>query len=107
MKFHLLCWLLLPAAMLTAQDDTSPVSGKLQAKKQPAHASRMYELPDPTSFAKGIKPEDLKILVDTLASKTMAGRETGEEGQRIAADFIAQQFKALEFPRMGDKNSYF
>ena len=37
----------------------------------------------------------------------MQGRETGEEGQRKAADYIAEQFKAAGLPAKGDRNTYF
>jgi hypothetical protein len=66
-----------------------------------------YELPDATPYAQGIRAEDARFLVEMLASKEMQGRETGEEGQRKAADFIAGQFKEAGLPPKGDRNSYF
>ncbi|MEZ4920916.1 MAG: M28 family peptidase [Saprospiraceae bacterium] len=66
-----------------------------------------YKLPDPTPYANGITAADLKVLLDSLASDYMQGRETGEEGQRIAADYIAAQFEALDLPPMGGRRSYF
>ncbi|MBK7938311.1 MAG: M28 family peptidase [Lewinellaceae bacterium] len=64
-------------------------------------------IPDPTPFAAGITAEDLKPLLDQLASAEMEGRETGEAGQRKAADFIAAQFKAAGLPGVADRNGYF
>ncbi|MBV6438864.1 MAG: hypothetical protein EPGJADBJ_00492 [Saprospiraceae bacterium] len=58
-------------------------------------------------FASTITAEDLKPMVETLAGPEMQGRETGEEGQRKAAEFIAAQFKALGLPTVGDRNTYF
>ena len=58
-------------------------------------------------FASTITASDLKPLVETLAGAGMQGRETGEEGQRKAADYIAAQFKAIGLPTVGDRNSYF
>jgi hypothetical protein len=106
MKFRLFLLLLLPAAMLTAQRDTIGHVNRPgpNAKKEP---TRTYELPDPKPFAETIKPADLKALLDVLASNEMQGRETGEKGQRKAADFIAAQFKDAGLPAMGDRNSYF
>ncbi len=43
-------------------------------------------------FAKEIKAEDLKSHLLELASDKYAGRETGEEGQRLAANYLAQYY---------------
>ncbi len=68
---------------------------------------RLYKLSDARPFGETITEADMRYLIDTLASNTMAGRETGEQGQRLAADFIAQQFKALGLPEIADRRSYF
>ncbi len=68
---------------------------------------RYYQLPDGRPFGNTITPGDMKFLIDTLASDAMQGRETGTEGQRMAADFIASQFKAMGLPPAGDRNTYF
>ncbi|MFN0016463.1 MAG: M28 family peptidase [Saprospiraceae bacterium] len=67
----------------------------------------MYTLPDARAYGETITTADMKILIDTLASNTMEGRETGEKGQQIAADFIAQQFEDLGLPKAADRNTYF
>lgn len=100
MKFHFFLALLLAGFTVAAQtNDTT------------AHASRPrvknYVLPDPTPFGQLISADRLKMLIDALASPEMQGRETGEPGQRIAADFIAKQFKEMGLPAKGDRNSYF
>ena len=100
MKYRFLFFLLLPAFYLIAQQAPP---GDTAAYKPP---KRVYKLPDAKPFGETITASDLKFLIDTLASKTMAGRETGEEGQRLAADFIAQQFEALDLPKVGDRRSY-
>ncbi len=100
MKYRFLFFLLLPAFYLIAQPAPP---GDTAAYKPP---KREYKLPDAKPFGETITASDLKFLIDTLASKTMSGRETGEEGQRLAADFIAQQFEALDLPRVGDRRSY-
>lgn len=61
----------------------------------------------PTQFAERITAEDLEALLTVIASDEMQGRETGTEGQRKAADFIAQKFSDLDLPRKGENNSYF
>lgn len=77
---------------------TAPSSGR---------KTRDYTLPDATPFAATIKPEDLKALLSVLASDSLQGRETGEKGQRMAAEFIGQQFKAAGIPAKADRNSYY
>ncbi len=100
MKLRFLLFLLLPASLLLAQPDTiTPPPAKPAPMK--------YEVPDPVPFGEMIKASDLQQLLFTLASDSMQGRETGEPGQRKAADFIAAQFKALGLPPAGDRNSYF
>ena len=102
MKIKLLIFFLLSAFMLSAQADSTAIPPKSKPKKQ-----HRYPLPDPMPFATTITAEDLKPLVETLAGPAMEGRETGEEGQRKAADFIAAQFKELGLPAAGDRNTYF
>jgi hypothetical protein len=102
MKIKLFIFFLLSAFMLSAQADSTAVPPKTKTKKQ-----HKYPLPDPMPFATTITAADLKPLVDTLSGPAMQGRETGEEGQRKAADFIAAQFKALGLPPVGDRNTYF
>jgi len=61
----------------------------------------------PTQLAERITAEDLKSLLTVIASDEMQGRETGTEGQRKAADFIAQKFNELGLPKKGENDSYF
>jgi hypothetical protein len=63
-------------------------------------------MPDGSPFAETIKAEDLKALLYVLASDSLQGRETGEEGQRKAARFIARMFKEAGIPAKGDRNDY-
>ncbi|MEP1096786.1 MAG: M28 family peptidase [Cyclobacteriaceae bacterium] len=46
-------------------------------------------------YAKTIKSEDLKEHLTILASDEYEGRETGTKGQKMAAEYIANQFKNL------------
>lgn len=50
---------------------------------------------DAAKFAGSITKDDLKKQLTIIASDEMEGRETGTEGQRKAADYIAGQFKAF------------
>jgi len=60
----------------------------------------------PVPFAETIKAEDLKAHLAILASDAMEGRETGTEGQRKAAAYLAQQFEKMGLPRIGENDSY-
>jgi hypothetical protein len=115
MKFKLLLLFLLPGILLTAQTDpkqaptapvppAAPVYTPGSAKTKPG---RLFPLEnDGTTFAKGITANELKSLVYALASDSMQGRETGEPGQQIAAQYIAQQFKEAGLPPKGDKGFF-
>ncbi len=58
-------------------------------------------------FASSITADELAEHLRILASDEFEGRETGEEGNEMAADYIAMQFKAMGLPTTGDENSYF
>ena len=58
-------------------------------------------------YAASITVEDLKSYLNVLASDEFEGRETGQEGQRKAADFIAAHFEKLGLPTIGDSGTYF
>jgi len=97
----LLCGMLI-ASLVQAQTLSDSIANTIALRTK-----HNYELPDATPYAQGIRAEDARFLVETLASKEMQGRETGEEGQRKAADFIAGQFKQAGLPAKGDRNTYF
>ena len=58
-------------------------------------------------FAATITAADLKSYLEVIASDEMEGRETGTDGQRKAAGFIASHFEKLGLPAIGDDDSYF
>lgn len=65
----------------------------------------------PEKYAETISAEDLKKHLTYIASDELGGRDTGSEGQRKAADYIAKHFKDLGLtPIVDDKDgtkSYF
>lgn len=65
------------------------------------------QMADPETFGKTITPADLRAHLTRLASPEFGGRETGEEGQRKAADYIAAHFKNLGLPTKGQNGTYF
>jgi hypothetical protein len=59
-------------------------------------------------YAKNIKANDLKHHLEILASDEYEGRETGEKGQKMAAEYLKEQFVALGIPPIdGLKDGYF
>jgi Zn-dependent M28 family amino/carboxypeptidase len=50
---------------------------------------------DQAKFASSITQEDLKKHLSILASDAYEGRETGQKGQKMAAEYISNHFKAL------------
>lgn len=58
-------------------------------------AASAQKIADPKPFATTITPDDLKKHLYIVAGKEMQGRETTTEGQRKAAAYIEDQFKAL------------
>ncbi len=102
MKFKTLIFFLFFATGLCAQSKTYDDSTTTRLSLRP----RNYKLPDARPFGETITAADMKFLIDSLASDAMAGRETGEPGQRMAADFIAEQFKALGLPPVAGGRAY-
>ena len=62
---------------------------------------------EPSRFAYTIKADDLKKHAMILASDEYEGRETGKAGQRKAAEYIANHFKTLGLPNLGEEQTYF
>jgi len=54
-----------------------------------------------------ISKNDIREHIFTLASDEMQGRETGAEGNDKAAAYIADHFKKLRLPTIGENNTYF
>lgn len=70
-----------------------------------AFIGNAQQISSPDPFAKEITAEDLKTHLYRVASKEFEGRETGTEGQRKAASYIEDQFRALGL-MPGNKTSY-
>jgi peptidase M28-like protein len=73
------------------------------ATDAPDHASVLTACGKAAPYAATITAEDLRSYLTILAADDMEGRETGTEGQRKAADFIAGHFEKLGLPKIGDK----
>lgn len=88
-------------------------SAALLAQMSPELSVKAPDHPQLTStanaapFAASITAEDMRSYLTVLASDEFAGRETGQEGQRKAADFIAAHFEKLGLPTIGEGGTYF
>lgn len=57
-------------------------------------------------YSKSISAENMSNNLHVLASDAYEGRETGKKGQKMAAAYIAQQFKAAGIPPYKDTTYY-
>ncbi len=57
-------------------------------------------------YAEGISEDDLKKIVYTLADDKFEGRRTGEKGQKLAAEYIIDQYKKLGVKAANDDGNY-
>ncbi len=58
-------------------------------------------------IAATITADDLRKHLTIIASDEFEGRETGEVGNEKAANYIAEEFKGMGLPAIGENNSYF
>lgn len=58
-------------------------------------------------YAQTIKAEDLEMDLQVLASDSLEGRETGSRGQKLAAEYIKNQFEQAGLKPAGVNGSYF
>ena len=58
------------------------------------------------SYAKSINNKDLYKHIEVLSSDSLEGRETGKPGQKMAAEYIANQFKKIGIPPYKRKTYY-
>ncbi|MGI9433637.1 MAG: M28 family peptidase, partial [Geminicoccaceae bacterium] len=65
------------------------------------------EVPTVPDSAAEILPDDLRRHVEILASKTMNGRLTGTEGEKLATAYVANAFERLDLEPAGDDGSFF
>ncbi|UYZ61894.1 M28 family peptidase [Hymenobacter weizhouensis] len=117
--------LLLTAGLTTAAvaqqaPEKTKVKVKRKAKTEAAAATPETAAPAPAAaapaaatdasltYAETITQADLRQHLTVLASDEYEGRETGEKGQKMAADYLAGQFKQLGLtgPVQGSDNPY-
>lgn len=62
---------------------------------------------DPTEFANTITEEELKEMLYTYASDEFEGRNTGDKGQKMAANYIKDFYTKLGIPAALGNGNYF
>ena len=62
---------------------------------------------DLTPYMNSITADDMRKHLTILASDEFEGRETGTKGNKMAANYIAEQFAGMSLPRKGEGNTYF
>ncbi|WP_045688332.1 hypothetical protein [Hymenobacter sp. AT01-02] len=87
-------------AKTEASATTAPEAGPTKQAPVPADWAQNY--------AETITQADLRQHLTVLASDAYEGRETGEKGQKMAAEYIANRFKELGLtgPVQGSDNPY-
>lgn len=80
-----------------------------QSQEAAAAAPRvaLHSTKDAMPYAATIKADDMRSYLTELTSDDFEGRETGTEGQRKAAEYIAGQFAEFGLPAVGEDGSYF
>jgi Peptidase family M28/PDZ domain/PA domain len=62
---------------------------------------------EPVSTSTATSAADLRRTVEFLASEELAGRMTGSDGSRLAADYLAAQFQRAGLQPGGDNGTFF
>ncbi len=73
---------------------------QLQGREADPEAARIR-------LAETITPDGLRRHLSYLASDELEGRETGQPGQKKAAAYIADYFKSLGLPAIGENGGYY
>lgn len=107
MSKRLLAGLLALACALPAVAQQAPAKVKIKTKNAPAAIATAA--PDwARTYAATIVPEDLRRRLTVVASDAFQGREVGQPGQKLAADYLVKQLTdlGLQGPVTGSDNPY-
>jgi hypothetical protein len=67
----------------------------------------LEKVADPLEYAATITEAELKEMLYKYASDEFEGRETGEKGQKMAVEYLKDQYKALGIPTPLGNDDYF
>ncbi len=62
---------------------------------------------DPSTYASTITSDELKEMLYTYASDEFEGRETGEKGQKMAVEYLKEQYMTMGIPSPLGGDDYF
>ena len=68
----------------------------------PEKSAPVAALPDLTQTAEEIRPDDLRLHVEYLASDALEGRLTGTRGEQLATDYAAKAMQQAGLEAFGD-----
>ncbi|MBF9236121.1 M28 family peptidase [Hymenobacter sp. BT683] len=108
MKIILLCGLLALAQALPAVAQQKPLV-KVKTKTKTKATASTPAAPDwAQTYAATIRPEELRAHLTVVASDAFLGREAGQPGQKLAAEYLVKEFAALglQGPVTGSDNPY-
>lgn len=74
--------------------------------QQVAHTETEVSV-DPSVYGNSITSDELKELLYTFASDEFEGRDTGSKGQKMAVEFLKDQYIALDIPSPLPGGNYF
>jgi len=70
-------------------------------------STQAVQLDSAYQYAQNIKAENLKEIIEYLASDSCEGRELGTAGNDRAAHYIAAHFAKNQIEKRGESNTYF
>ena len=70
-------------------------------------AQTPVQFPNPAHLSHEINQKDLRTHVTFLSLDALGGRLTGSDGEKLAAEYIANVFQYLGLEPAGDKGTYF
>ena len=83
------------------------LSGALSAQKTGPVQELKTSPEQLKALAATITVEDMKRHLNIIAADDMEGRETGEPGQKRAAEYLRNQFAELGLPAIGENGGYY
>ena len=93
-------------AQTTAAPTSTTAAPTPTAAPAPTRAIDTAGLAAALPYARGITAEELRELAFALASDRFQGRETGTEGQRLAARYLAGHLAEMGLPGVGADGGY-
>jgi len=81
--------------------------GTSSKSNAPSIKESKIKIVDPTEYASTITSDELKTMLYKYASDEFEGRETGEKGQKMAVEYLKEQYIAMGIPTPLGGDDYF